>query len=64
MDFILGFNAACILTHEFGHALGLNHSPDTKAIMYVQAPCQERITFELGQDDKDGIQVRRKQRIK
>jgi hypothetical protein len=38
--------------HEFGHALGLDHSKDPDAVMYAYYDAPQR---ELAQDDVDGI---------
>jgi predicted Zn-dependent protease len=44
-----------VLTHEFGHALGLKHSNDAKAVMYrlIQSD-----SLELGQDDITAVKAR------
>lgn len=35
-EFIGGSQLTRVLAHEFGHAIGLDHTEDTKAIMYAQ----------------------------
>jgi MYXO-CTERM domain-containing protein len=43
------------LTHETGHSLGLDHSPDPRATMYASAPFGETSKRVLGTDDIQGI---------
>lgn len=43
------------MTHEAGHTLGLDHSPDPAATMYATAPVGETSKRVLGQDDINGI---------
>jgi hypothetical protein len=42
-----------ILAHELGHALGLGHSADTKALMYFDASSKKQLR--LAQDDVNGL---------
>ena len=48
-------NLLSIAVHEIGHALGLDHSSDSTAIMYSLFQPQGTITA-LSQDDINGIQ--------
>lgn len=51
----LGHDLAAVMTHEFGHLLGLDHSQDLTATMFdVSAPgqCRQRT---LARDDIDGL---------
>ena len=43
------------VTHEAGHTLGLDHSPDPNATMYANAPPGETSKRRLGTDDIAGI---------
>ena len=43
------------VTHEAGHSLGLDHSPDPNATMYASAPMGETSKRRLGSDDISGI---------
>jgi MYXO-CTERM domain-containing protein len=43
------------VTHEAGHTLGLDHSPDPNATMYANAPPGETSKRHLGTDDIAGI---------
>lgn len=41
------------LTHESGHFIGLDHSPDTEATMYAFAPHGDLKKISLAQDDRN-----------
>jgi hypothetical protein len=43
------------VTHETGHSLGLDQSPDPNATMYASAPFGETSKRALGSDDIQGI---------
>jgi len=43
------------VTHEAGHSLGLDHTPDPDATMYASAPSGETSKRTLAQDDINGI---------
>ncbi|MCJ8742227.1 hypothetical protein PDJAM_G00079630 [Pangasius djambal] len=52
-----GVNLLLVAAHEFGHALGLDHSRDPSALMY---PTYKYVTthgYQLPLDDKQGIQA-------
>jgi len=44
-----------ILTHEIGHFLGLDHSPDQETTMYAKTGAGEMKKRTLAQDDIDGL---------
>jgi hypothetical protein len=46
-----------IATHEFGHMLGLSHSPVGNATMYATTTFCSRSWVTLAEDDIDGIQA-------
>jgi hypothetical protein len=41
-----------VMSHEIGHALGLGHSPESKALMYYDATFKTHLA--LGRDDVNG----------
>ena len=43
------------VTHEAGHSIGLDHSPDPTATMYATAPVGEVSKRQIGTDDRNGI---------
>jgi hypothetical protein len=43
------------VVHEFGHVLGLDHTPDVDATMYADSPSGEIKKRDLASDDVDGI---------
>ncbi|XP_061484713.1 matrix metalloproteinase-27-like isoform X2 [Rhineura floridana] len=51
------FNLLLVAAHEIGHALGLAHSGDPRALMYPNYKPIDPIDFPLAQDDIDGIQA-------
>ncbi|XP_028581995.2 matrix metalloproteinase-27-like [Podarcis muralis] len=54
---LVQFNLMLVATHEIGHALGLAHSGDPRALMFPNYKLMEPIDFPLTQDDIDGIQA-------
>lgn len=51
---ILGYSLFLVAAHEFGHALGLEHSNIREALMYPMYTYVE--DFSLHKDDIEGIQ--------
>jgi matrixin len=49
------FDIQNTMTHEAGHTLGLDHTPDPRATMFATAPQGETSKRVLGQDDINGI---------
>ncbi|XP_041665575.1 collagenase 3-like [Cheilinus undulatus] len=52
-----GINLLLVAAHEFGHALGLDHSKERGALMYPYYDYVDTDGYSLPQDDKRGIQV-------
>ncbi|XP_054829734.1 stromelysin-1-like isoform X2 [Eublepharis macularius] len=52
-----GSNLFHVAVHEIGHILALDHSSINEAVMYAYYEGQDSITFQLHQDDIDGIQA-------
>ncbi|XP_017344511.2 matrix metallopeptidase 30 [Ictalurus punctatus] len=52
-----GVNLLLVAAHEFGHALGLDHSQDPSALMYPTYKYVNTQGYQLPLDDKQGIQA-------
>ncbi|XP_077197649.1 matrix metalloproteinase-27-like [Paroedura picta] len=55
--YTMRFNLFLVAAHEIGHALGLAHSNDPKALMFPYFKSTLSVDFPLTQDDIDGIQA-------
>ncbi|XP_029458279.1 collagenase 3-like [Rhinatrema bivittatum] len=53
----IGFNLFLVAAHEFGHALGLDHSNVPAALMYPTYRYVNTNNFRLSRDDIQGIQA-------
>lgn len=51
----VAFDVENTATHEIGHLIGLDHSPDREATMFAQAELGEASKRNLAQDDIDAI---------
>uniref|UniRef100_A0A8B9LJB7 Matrix metallopeptidase 30 n=1 Tax=Astyanax mexicanus TaxID=7994 RepID=A0A8B9LJB7_ASTMX len=52
-----GINLLLVAAHEFGHALGLDHSKDPTALMYPTYQYVNTNGYKLPLDDKNGVQA-------
>nr|XP_056714686.1 interstitial collagenase-like [Euleptes europaea] len=52
-----GTNLFIVAAHEFGHSLGLSHSTEAGALMFPTYSYQDPRSFQLPQDDINGIQT-------
>ncbi|XP_072515665.1 matrix metallopeptidase 30 [Salminus brasiliensis] len=52
-----GINLLLVAAHEFGHALGLDHSRDPSALMYPTYQYVNTNGYKLPLDDKQGVQA-------
>ena len=50
-------NFLWVTTHEFGHSLGLRHTPEVDAVMYPWYTTGVMGDVKLSKDDKQGIKV-------
>lgn len=53
----IGVNLLLVAAHEFGHALGLDHSRDRKALMFPTYQYVNTNGYKLPDDDKRGVQA-------
>ncbi|KAM6970469.1 matrix metallopeptidase 30 [Aplochiton taeniatus] len=52
-----GINLLLVAAHEFGHALGLDHSRDPSALMYPTYKYVNTYGYKLPNDDRRGVQA-------